>query len=122
MEGVNDSISTCRHCYFYHLQGRRGGHCQQLGVLVQGSWSACSLGVSPFAKWQQLIGIPAWSASDPADFSPELPEPSSVCADVLELAETELGQALASITHPREAAAALESILESTLEPVREIL
>lgn len=123
MEGVNDSISTCRHCYFYQLEGRRGGHCQQLGVSVQGNWQACSLGVSPFASWKQLIKIPAWTSSHPADLSPESPEPHT-CSDVLEvLAEAELGQALSGgIGHPREAAAALESMLESTLEPVRDVL
>lgn len=47
--------STCRHCRFYGIEGRRGGYCQQLDVQVQGSWKACSLAVSPFSStWENV--------------------------------------------------------------------
>lgn len=47
--------SSCRHCRFYGIEGRRGGYCQQLDVQVQGSWKACSLAVSPFKPaWEEL--------------------------------------------------------------------
>jgi hypothetical protein len=126
MKGVNNSISTCRRCYFYHLEGRRGGHCQQLGVAVQGNWQACSLGVSPFATWKQLIGIPAWTSSDSTDSSEGLPEglePSHACVDVREvIVEAELSQTLPRSAYPLEAAVALESMLDSPFEPVRDLL
>ncbi len=113
MEGVNGSISTCRHCHFYHLEGRRGGYCQQLGVSVQGSWQSCSLGVSPFAKWKQIIGIPTWAA-EPSGLNEDAPEPAHTCADVLEvLTEADLGQTLSRAAYPMEATAALESAFES---------
>lgn len=51
-------ISSCRHCRFYSLEGRRGGHCQKLGVSVRGNWQACSLAASPFLpNWATLEGI-----------------------------------------------------------------
>ncbi|HEY9699909.1 MAG TPA: hypothetical protein V6D10_21810 [Trichocoleus sp.] len=42
-------VSSCRHCQFYRVEGRRGGHCQQLSVPVQGQWQACSLAIPPFS-------------------------------------------------------------------------
>ena len=45
--------STCRHCRFYKLEGRRGGHCQQLETLVHGSWRACAWALPAFApSWE----------------------------------------------------------------------
>ncbi|HCF28256.1 MAG TPA: hypothetical protein DEV81_13880 [Cyanobacteria bacterium UBA11049] len=45
--------STFRHCQFYKLEGRRGGHCQQLEALVHGSWQTCALALPPFApSWE----------------------------------------------------------------------
>lgn len=44
--------STCRNCRFYRPEGRRGGHCQQMGALVRSSWQACALAVPPF--------VPSW--------------------------------------------------------------
>lgn len=45
--------SACRHCKHYVHEGRRGGNCGQLNVLVQGSWKACSLASPVFApNWQ----------------------------------------------------------------------
>lgn len=47
--------SVCRHCRYYKPEGRRGGTCQQLGVLVQGKWSACSLAAHPFSSnWNNI--------------------------------------------------------------------
>lgn len=44
---------ACRHCKHYVPEGRRGGNCGQLNVLVQGSWKACSLASPVFAaNWQ----------------------------------------------------------------------
>jgi hypothetical protein len=33
----------CCRCRHYTPEGRRGGYCSLLGVLVQGGWEACSL-------------------------------------------------------------------------------
>ncbi len=38
----------CRHCRHYHHEGRRGGHCSQLNVAVQGRWTACAFSESTF--------------------------------------------------------------------------
>lgn len=58
MQPVSKAISTCRHCRFYQIEGRRGGVCQQLEVPVQGGWKACSLAIAPFtSKWDQLSEI-----------------------------------------------------------------
>ncbi len=46
----------CRHCRYYQPEGRRGGYCQLFGGAVRGIWSACSLGVPPFA--------PSWEAPE----------------------------------------------------------
>jgi hypothetical protein len=54
-------VSSCRHCQYYRAEGRRGGHCQQLGAQVQGGWRACSLAIPPFAPaWENFEGIMAW--------------------------------------------------------------
>lgn len=39
---------SCRHCKYFKPEGRRGGDCQLLGVLVRGSWQACSRSAPPF--------------------------------------------------------------------------
>ena len=48
--------SACRYCRHYEPEGHRGGMCQQLGVLVQGSWKACSLKVPAFVNYQEILG------------------------------------------------------------------
>lgn len=48
MKDIGFSISACRYCRFYQPEGRRGGHCQKLGVAVESSWKACALASSPF--------------------------------------------------------------------------
>jgi hypothetical protein len=40
---VTHSNFSCRYCKYYEFTGHRGGECQQLGVPVQGKWSACPL-------------------------------------------------------------------------------
>ncbi len=60
--------SACRYCHFYRSEGRRGGHCQQLGVPVRADWKACSLARSPFTPhWKKLDEIIAWQQDDLAD-------------------------------------------------------
>lgn len=55
MKTSNCQSSSCRHCRFYTPEGRRGGNCQQLGVLVRGGWKACSLALPPFApSWEGI--------------------------------------------------------------------
>ena len=55
MKNSNCPTQTCRHCRFYTPEGRRGGHCQQLNVEVQGGWTACSLAIPPFeSAWENL--------------------------------------------------------------------
>ncbi len=53
MKRSDPLASACRHCRHYVHEGRRGGNCGQLNVLVQGSWKACSLALPAFApNWQ----------------------------------------------------------------------
>ncbi len=53
MKRPDSSASACRHCRHYVPEGRRGGTCGQLNVLVQGGWKACSLALPVFApNWQ----------------------------------------------------------------------
>lgn len=68
--------SACRHCRYYLPEGRRGGVCQQLSVLVQGQWKACSLAVSPFgSSWDNIEELPLWQEQVAT-----LPEPAvDVC-------------------------------------------
>ena len=47
--------SSCRYCIHYTPSGRRGGHCQQLGVPVRSCWKACPLALPTFASsWEHL--------------------------------------------------------------------
>lgn len=52
--------SACRHCRQYTPQGRRGGHCTQLDVPVQGGWKACSLATPVFEPAWEFDGLPMW--------------------------------------------------------------
>jgi len=66
MEPLKSSSSCCRNCRHYQPEGRRGGHCQQLGVPVQGSWNACSLACLAFApSWQNLPEVMSWKQKNP---------------------------------------------------------
>ncbi len=63
MKQIKSFTSACRYCRYYQPEGRRGGMCQQLGALVQGSWAACSLALPPFApSWEHLEEV--WSLPD----------------------------------------------------------
>jgi hypothetical protein len=60
MSQADPRVSRCRHCCSYELQGRRGGHCQQLNVNVQGGWNACALAKPLFAvASDQIVAAPA---------------------------------------------------------------
>ncbi|MBD2077608.1 hypothetical protein H6F86_27745 [Phormidium sp. FACHB-592] len=61
MKSLSSSTSVCRRCQYYAPEGRRGGHCQQLDVAVQGAWTACALAIPPFSPaWENLEDIMAW--------------------------------------------------------------
>lgn len=58
MKSSNTLTSACRCCHYYRPEGRRGGMCSQLGVLVQSNWSSCSLAVPAFTTtWEKLQDI-----------------------------------------------------------------
>jgi hypothetical protein len=60
------SISACRNCQHYKVEGRRGGQCQQLGVPVHGVWKACSLAIPAFASdWKNLEDVMLWQSETP---------------------------------------------------------
>ncbi|MBW4540477.1 MAG: hypothetical protein KME43_15225 [Myxacorys chilensis ATA2-1-KO14] len=52
--------SACRHCRHYLPQGRRGGHCSQLDVPVQGRWKACAIAAPVFEPAWEFDGLPMW--------------------------------------------------------------
>lgn len=62
MKPMKSSASYCSRCSHYTPEGRRGGHCGQLGVPVQGKWKACSLAVpiflTPLSELQPLEILP----------------------------------------------------------------
>ena len=49
MKMMGCQVLCCSRCRHYTPEGRRGGHCGQLGVPVQGRWNACSLSIPVFA-------------------------------------------------------------------------
>ena len=61
MSTLNASIPVtdcCRHCHYYSPEGRRGGHCQQLGATVKGEWKACPIMIPAFAKtWEGVATV-----------------------------------------------------------------
>jgi hypothetical protein len=63
MDANRFSISCCQRCRHFTHEGRRGGHCGQLNVPVQGGWSACSLAnpvfLEPMSTVTQ-ISVAAW--------------------------------------------------------------
>lgn len=64
MDTTQFGISRCRYCRYYTLEGRRGGHCGQLDVPVQGKWSACSLAAPVFMESiNSVTRLPVWSES-----------------------------------------------------------
>lgn len=48
MKSMESRASCCGRCNYYTPEGRRGGHCAQLGVTVKSRWKACSLAVPVF--------------------------------------------------------------------------
>jgi len=61
METLDSSSPHCRHCRYYTPEGRRGGHCHRLNVMVQSHWKACSVAAPPFMPaWENLEGIIIW--------------------------------------------------------------
>lgn len=56
---ISQTLSTkainCRHCKHFNPEGRRGGNCQLLGVLVRGSWQACSTSALAFSPAQSRL-------------------------------------------------------------------
>jgi hypothetical protein len=67
------------------MQGRRGGHCRQLGVSVQGRWKVCSLASPPFASnWQELerlVALPSFEVQPAANHLPESLLPDNPLSD-----------------------------------------
>ncbi|MBL1209775.1 hypothetical protein [Geminocystis sp. GBBB08] len=58
MKPQNNFIFACRHCQFYNPEGRRGGICSQLGVLVKAEWESCHLAILAFNnEWQTVPEI-----------------------------------------------------------------
>lgn len=58
MKSNNYFASACRYCRFYHPEGRRGGMCSQLNVLVKAHWKACQFSSPAFKPdWQTLPEI-----------------------------------------------------------------
>ena len=48
MDTTHVDVSGCQRCHHYTPQGRRGGHCSQLNVPVQGKWQPCPLAMPVF--------------------------------------------------------------------------
>lgn len=55
MKTTSCLTSACRYCHYYNPEGRRGGTCKQLGVLVQGNWKSCSLSVPSFVPYENTF-------------------------------------------------------------------
>lgn len=62
MKSSRCQVSFCSRCRFYAPEGRRGGHCGQLGVPVESRWQSCSLAVpvfmTPLAETKPLAFLP----------------------------------------------------------------
>ncbi len=61
MSSADPRVSNCRRCQYYHLQGRRGGHCNKLNVAVRGNWGACSLAAPVFTASLEAASLEAAS-------------------------------------------------------------
>ncbi len=58
MKKIEHLTTSCRSCRFYRTEGRRGGNCELLNVLVKGEWKACQLAQHPFEnQWDSLDPI-----------------------------------------------------------------
>ena len=57
------TCGSCRYCRYFTPEGRRGGHCEQLGVPVESKWKACMLALPPFApSWETLEQNVVWQS------------------------------------------------------------
>lgn len=75
MSTIRSGISSCRHCFYYQVEGRRGGTCTQLGVPVQACWQACPLAAPLFARTApQVVGVPSCAAAFAASSAEESAE------------------------------------------------
>lgn len=83
MDANQFGVSCCQRCRHFTLEGRRGGHCSQLNVPVQGRWSACSLANPVFLE--------------PMSTVTEAPSPVAVWPEGLRLAHRDLEIELDSI-------------------------
>ncbi|MCS6941473.1 MAG: hypothetical protein NZ901_01675 [Geminocystis sp.] len=55
MIASNGCRLLCRHCRFYSPQGRRGGMCSQLGVMVKADWNSCYFASPAFEQKETKI-------------------------------------------------------------------
>jgi hypothetical protein len=90
MKTMGCQISCCSRCRHYTPEGRRGGHCSQLGVPVQGRWQACSLSMPVF-----MTPLPELSALEflPQPIEVHFPEPPITPSEVPTYAEPSLPHA-----------------------------
>jgi hypothetical protein len=62
MDATQLGVSCCQRCRHYTPEGRRGGHCDQLSVPVQGKWAPCPLAVPFFVDSIDTVpSLPIWS-------------------------------------------------------------
>jgi hypothetical protein len=77
MKSSDFLTSACRLCRYYSPEGRRGGHCSQLNVSVQGSWNACTLAMPVFEPKWTFQRIPVWQIEEAVVLSPLAVQSSS---------------------------------------------
>ncbi len=78
------AVTGCQRCHHYTPQGRRGGHCSQLNVPVQGRWQPCPLAIPAFLKAPSesiVTSQPLWSEPWQQE-AQQLPIPSRIPAPV----------------------------------------
>lgn len=85
MASSPETVSTCRFCAFYDIEGRRGGQCQKLSVPVRGFWRACPLARSPFTT---PLPLPQDQVIKLAESSQTLPIKTSLLFSDRDLEET----------------------------------
>jgi len=56
MEPAGSRASCCGRCAHYTPEGRRGGHCDQLNVVVKSRWKSCSLATPVFLTPLPTLG------------------------------------------------------------------
>ena len=64
MKDSTPSKSFCQYCRHYTAEGRRGGICEQLGVPVQGQWTACGLMLPSLRSEPELVEITALDSKE----------------------------------------------------------